>query len=117
MARFILRWLEIGRMYFCDDVGLDLVAMQENDLILPLTNINVRYKSSAKLADTMVIETSLKSFSKIKLVFAQKIYNKENGKTYIEATVEVVPVTNSGKLYRVMPEILKNMCEKYSEVK
>lgn len=110
-----LRWLEIGRMYFCDNVGLDLISMQENDLILPLTNINVRYKSSAKLGETMVIETSLKTYSKIKLTFAQRIFNKETCKTYIEAIVDVVPVSCEGKLYRNMPKVLKDMCNKYSE--
>ena len=110
-----LRWLEIGRMYFCDDVGLDLISMQDNDLILPLTNINVRYKSSAKLGETMVIETNLKSYSRVKLTFAQRIFNKETGKTYIEALVDVVPVSCEGKLYRNMPQVLKDMCNKYSE--
>ncbi len=110
-----LRWLEIGRMYFCDDMGLDLVKCQENNLVLPLTNINVKYKSPAKLGDIMVIETTFAKYSKIKLIFNQRIYNKETGNTYIEAVVEAVPVKNDGKLYRKMPEILKNACEKYAE--
>lgn len=112
-----LRWLEIGRMYFCDDIGVDLQTLQENDVVLPLTNINVRYKSSAKLFEIMVVETKLQSYSKIKLTFAQKIYNKETGKSYIEAVVDVVPVSCEGKLYRNMPQVLKDMCEKYSEDK
>ena len=65
----------------------------------------------------MVVETKLQSYSKIKLTFAQKIYNKETGKSYIEAVVDVVPVSCEGKLHRNMPQILKDMCEKYSEEK
>ncbi|MBR1908222.1 acyl-CoA thioesterase [bacterium] len=112
-----LRWLEIGRMYFCDDVGLDLVKCQENNLVLPLTGISVKYKSPAKLGDIMVIETKFVEYSKIKMTFNQRIYNKETGVTYIEAVVDVVPVSGDGKLYRKMPEILKSICEKYAEEK
>ncbi len=112
-----LRWLEIGRMYFCDDMGLDLVKCQENNLVLPLTSISVKYKSPAKLGDTMVIETTFAKSSKIKLTFEQRIYNKETGKAYIEAVIEVVPVSNDGKLYRKMPEVLQVACEKYAEEK
>ena len=112
-----LRWLEIGRMYFCDEMGLDLVKCQQNNLVLPLTNINVKYKSPAKLGDIMVIETKFAKSSKIKMTFAQRIYNKETEKTYIEAEVEVVPVTNDGKLYRKMPDFLQEACDKYAEEK
>ena len=65
----------------------------------------------------MVIETKLQAFSKIKLTFTQRIYNKETEKTYIEAIVDVVPVSCEGKLYRNMPQVIKDMCEKYSEEK
>ena len=54
-----LRWMEKGRVDFCEDLGLNLVTLQEQDIALPVTNMNVRYKSSAKLNDTVVIETSL----------------------------------------------------------
>lgn len=110
-----LRWMEIGRMYLCDDMGLNLAECQKNDIVLPLTNINVKYKSPAKLGDIMVIETKLEKYSKIKLVFNQRIYSKETNNTYIEALVEVVAVSNDGKLYRKMPDILKEACEKYAE--
>ena len=52
-----LRWMEKGRVDLCDMLGLDLVAMKNNDVLLPVANMNVRYKASARLDDDIIIET------------------------------------------------------------
>ena len=107
-----LRWMEKGRVDFCEDLGLNLVTLQEQDIALPVTNMNVRYKSSAKLNDTVIIETSLTKLTPITATFTQIIKNKTSGQTHIQAEFEVVAVTNDGKLYRRMPVILKDTLEK-----
>ena len=42
--------------------------------------------------------------------------SKETGKTFIEAEVDVVAITNDGKLYRRMPEILADIFKKELEL-
>src|SRR5574344_1535175 len=110
-----LRWLEAGRVDFCEMFGHNLVELEAQDITLPVVNLNVRYKSSAKLNDIVIIETKIKNFNPISVKFEQKIYNKESGKTYILAEIDVVAVNKEGKLYRRLPDILVEMFEKAME--
>lgn len=103
-----LRWMEKGRVDLCNELGLDLVVLKNEDVAIPVTNMNVRYKSSARLNDVVVVETWIKDISPIRLTFAQTIRNKENGKLFIKAEFEVVAIHNDGSLYRKMPEAITN---------
>lgn len=101
-----LRWLEMGRIELCEMMGHNLIELQSQNIALPVVNINVRYKSSAKLNDEMIIETFIQKYNSLSVSFEQKIVNKNTGKTFIEAVVDVVAIDNNGKLYRKMPQIL-----------
>lgn len=107
-----LRWMEQGRVELLNEMGLDLVELKKQDIVLPVTNLNIRYKSSAKLDDTIVIETEPLKLTPLTLSFSQTIKNKGTGKIHIQAEVEGVAVNNEGRLYRRMPESLKEVFEK-----
>ena len=110
-----LRWMEQARVEFCRELGIDLVSMKENDVVIPVTNINIRYKASAKLDDKLLVETQITKISPLTVTFCQIIKNKDTEKTYTIAEVEVVAVNNQGKIYRKMPELLRKACEKGME--
>lgn len=101
-----LRWLEMGRIEHGESIGCNLLELQAQNIALPVVNLNVRYKSSAKLSDELIIETILSNFNKLSATFEQKIIDKKTGKIFIEAQVDVVAIDNNGKLYRKMPQIL-----------
>ena len=45
-----LRWLERGRVELCEQLGHSLLKLtEEQDILLPVINMNVKYKMSAKL--------------------------------------------------------------------
>lgn len=110
-----LRWLEMGRVDLCEMMGHNLLDLQAQNITLPVVNINVRYKSSAKLNDEMIIETSIQKFNPLSVTFSQKISDKNTGRVFIEALVDVVAIDNKGKLYRKMPQILVEAFEKAME--
>lgn len=110
-----LRWMEKGRVDFCADLGLDLVEMKNMDIALPVTNMNVRYKSSAKLDETVVVETWIDSHKDFLVKFKQEIRSKETNKLHIKAEFDVVAVNNSGKLYRQIPDAVAQKIEKAME--
>lgn len=110
-----LRWLEMGRVELCEKMGHTLVELQADNIALPVVNINVRYKSSAKLNDEMIIETSIQKFNPLSVTFSQKISEKNTGKIFVEALVDVVAIDNNGKLYRKMPQVLVEAFEKAME--
>ena len=108
-----LRWLEMGRVELCAMMGLGVNDLAHNhDIVLPVVNLNLKYKMSARLEDEMIIETKISEFKGFTVTFKQKILSKETGKTFIEADVVVVAINNDGKLYRKMPEILAQAFEK-----
>ncbi len=110
-----LRWLEKGRVDLCDSMGLDLVTLKNMDILLPVTNMNVRYKASAKLNDFVIIETWIEKFNSLSVTFKQVIKSKETQKVFIEAQFDVVAINEAGKLYRRLPECIVQAFEKDSE--
>ena len=106
-----LRWLD-----WCEMQGYNLIELEAQDIVLPVVNLNVKYKSSAKLNDILIIETWIEKFNSLSVTFKQVIKSKETGKTFIEAEVEVVAISNDGKLYRRMPEILADIFKKELEL-
>ena len=101
-----LRWLEMGRVGICEMLGHNLIDLKEKDIVLPVVNLNVKYKMSAKLNDVVVTETEISEFNGFTVKFKQIIRSKETGKVCIDAEVSVVAIDNDGKLYRKMPEVL-----------
>lgn len=91
-----LRWLEKGRVDLCDALGLDLVTLKKSDILLPVTNMNVRYKASAKLNDTVIIETRIEKYNSLSVTFKQLIKSKETEKVFIEALFDVVAINEAG---------------------
>lgn len=110
-----LRWLEMGRVEWCQMMGHSLTELEAQDIVLPVVNINIRYKSSAKLDDELIVETYIKSFSGLSVTFAQTIRSEKTLKPFVEAEVEVVAINKAGKLYRRMPLVLADVFKKEVE--
>ena len=108
-----LSWLEMGRVELCNEMGLNINELHAQDIALPVVSLNVKYKSSARLEDVMIIETEIAEFKGFTVTFKQSIKSKETGKTFIEADFVVVAISNDGKLYRRMPKVLT---DKFNEV-
>ena len=107
-----LRRMEKGRVLFCDELGLDLVELKKNDIAIPVANINIRYKSSAKLDEKFSVLTKVTRITPFSVTFNQVIMNAETEQIYTDSDVVVVAVTNEGKLYRRLPDMIK---EKFNE--
>ena len=108
-----LRWMEQARVEFCRDIGLDLVEMKNNNIVIPVTHLNIRYKASAKLDDKIIVETSISKLSPLTITFLQVIKHEETDKVFTIGEIEVVAVNNGdGKIYRRMPDVLRSACEK-----
>ena len=101
-----IRWMEKGRVLFCDELGLDLVELKAADIAIPVANLNIRYKSSAKINEKYKVTTTVSKITPLAVTFRQITSNPENGQIYTDAEVVVVAVNNSGKLYRRLPEKL-----------
>lgn len=104
-----LRWLEAGRIEYTDKIlGLDLKKMQEEQhCLLPVIDLNIKYRSSAKLDDNLVMETKVSELRPSAIVFEQVIKNKETGTINITANVTCVALdTRTNKMYRRLPQYI-----------
>ena len=106
-----LRWMEMGRIEFCTQLGYTLKGLENIDILLPVSSINIKYKASAKLEDIVVIETEVSEFRGLTATFKQTIKSKETGKIFITADVVIVAVHQDGSLYRKIPEPLYSLFE------
>lgn len=103
-----LKWYEQARCDLCDELGFSLVELSKNEgIIFPIVNINLRYKAPAKLYDNLVIETSIKEFSRAKIIFEQITKNKETNTIYNIAEITAVTTDLNGKLIKNIPEKIK----------
>ncbi len=110
-----LRWLEAGRVELCEMLGHNLIELENKDIVMPVINLNIRYKASAKLNDNIIIETKISKFNGMSVTFSQAIRSAETLKTFVKAEVEVVAISKGGKLYRKMPDILADLFKKELE--
>ena len=107
-----LRWMEMGRIDFCKELGYTLKELENIDILLPVSSINIKYKASAKLEDIVIIETEVSDYTGLTATFKQTVKSKETGKVFITADVVIVAVHSDGKLYRKIPEPLAALFEK-----
>lgn len=99
-----LRWMEAARCEFCRDLNVDLIELSKNDIVIPVTNVNLRYKSSAKVDEKIVVETEVIKISPISMTFKQVIKNSDTQQVHVIAEVTVVAIHNDGSIYRHLPE-------------
>ena len=110
-----VRWMEQARVEFCREIGLDLVELMNSGITIPVTSMNIRYKASARLDENVIVETYVSKISPLTITFTQIIKSEDMSKTFIIGTVEVVAVNNEGRIYRRLPDVLKQACEKVLE--
>ncbi|GAA0737901.1 thioesterase family protein [Clostridium oceanicum] len=71
-------WFEIGRSEFIKATGLSYSDIENQNIMMPLSETYCKYLKPAKYEDRIIIETYIKEFSPVKVIFEYKIINKEN---------------------------------------
>lgn len=104
-----LRWLEMGRVYLCEKCGLFLKELEKEDIVMPVSEMNVKFKQSAKLDDNIIIKTQISQHGKFFIDFHQTIKDENEEKTYIVATFRVVAIHKDGTLYRSLPKQIEKL--------
>ncbi len=100
-----LRWMEAGRVDFLYLNGTDIKKLdEESKIVMPVVEINIKYKQSAKLMDEIIVETKEIEVTNLYIVFEQTIKNKE-GTILTTSTVKGLALQN-GKVMRNLKSIL-----------
>lgn len=67
-------WFEAGRTDFIRQMGLPYSKIEETGAMLPLIELKCSYKGYAKYEDEIVVKTSIKDYTGIRLAFHYEVY-------------------------------------------
>ncbi|MFH0702837.1 MAG: thioesterase family protein [bacterium] len=107
-----IKWFEIGRIEFSELIGISFNILNKMGILLPVVEINCRYKSPARLMDKLSILTELKELKNTSITFFHAIKNIDTDNLILNATSTVVTTNKEGKLFKKIPDYLY---EKYVE--
>jgi acyl-CoA thioester hydrolase len=79
-----LDWLEAARGEFIRALGSTVLQWQERDVIFPVIEARLRYKSPARYDDLLTIEVWPTAIERVRLNFAHRV-TAQTGKLVLEA--------------------------------
>ena len=71
------KYLEIARIDWLEKIGISYKSMEKNGIMLPVYEMNFKFKKSAFFDDQLKIFTSLRQRPDVKIIFDYKIYNQD----------------------------------------
>ena len=71
------QYLEIARIDWLQALGISYNSMEKEGVMLPVYELNLRFKKSAKFDDVLKIETTLLKKPGVKIDFNYRIFNQE----------------------------------------
>ena len=71
-------FFEIGRIDWLRAYGISYKNMEENNVMLPVVNLQCNFKKSAEFDDEITVKTSLKKIPTVKIEFEYEIFNQKN---------------------------------------
>ncbi|MFC6646973.1 acyl-CoA thioesterase [Granulicella cerasi] len=94
-----LVWMEVGRVEFVRETGLDYAAMErEDNALIAVVNVNVRYKSPARYDDEILVRTKLAEARGSIIRFTYSVVRESDGAEL--ATGETVHVVVDREMKR-----------------
>lgn len=72
-----VRYFECGRTAMLKEVGLPIEKIEEAGVMLPVVSVECRYRTPAKLGDTLRIVTAVDEVPRAKLVIRNEVYNQQ----------------------------------------
>ncbi len=99
-----LRLFEIGRTELVRSLGISYKEIEKKyKIMLPVIEVWVKYKASAKYDDYLTIYTEIKELKQRKITFFYAIKKEE--KTLVEGYTVHIPVNEEGKPVKFPQEI------------
>ena len=99
------KWFEAARVGLVEQLGLELEALEQSGIVFPVVEMNIRYKSSAKMNERIIIKTNISEVKPLSVKFEHKVYEKNTNTLRVIAYTTIVVIdTKTGKMLRRMPD-------------
>ena len=73
-------WFEAGRTDFFKKIGISYKEIESKGILLPLYEMNCKFIRPALYEDELIIKTSLKVITKVRIIFTYEVINNLDGK-------------------------------------
>jgi acyl-CoA thioester hydrolase len=70
-------WYEMGRIKFCDDIGLPFAELEKENIGLAMISMSSFYKKPTYFGQTYQLITYLREFGRLKMKFEYELYDQE----------------------------------------
>ncbi|MDR6300340.1 acyl-CoA thioesterase [Mesonia maritima] len=101
------QYLELARIEWMEQFGVSYKGMEENGVMLPIYEMNFKFRNPAKFDDILTIETTLENAPEVKIEFSYKIYNQNKELLTTASTVLVFTDMKTKKITRCPKYILE----------
>lgn len=102
------QYFEIGRVESIRQLGYTYKNMEEDGVMMPVIEMNVKYLRSARYDDLLTIKTTLKEVpTDHQITFNQEVFN-EQGKLLTSGTVLLYFIDMQTRKKAKMPELLND---------
>ena len=98
-------YLEQGRTEWLRELGFSYRWMEEHDVQLPVTHLEISYKKPARYDDLITVTTTLQETPTVKIEFYYEIHN-EQGELLVSAETTLVFVNMKTNKLRKAPDYL-----------
>ena len=82
-------------------LGILLTDMLAEDIVFPITDVDCKYRASAKFDDYILIEAVLTAVSKVKMVFAYRVMREQDGALLATGSTQNAFTNKQGKVIRL----------------
>jgi len=98
-------YLEEGRTEWLRALGFSYKYMEDNNVELPVVNLNINFKQPAYYDDLITVTSTLKEIPSVRIEFYYEIHNQD-GKLLVTATTTLVFVNSTTKKLMKAPKYL-----------
>jgi acyl-CoA thioester hydrolase len=105
-----LRWFEIGRTEMIRSWGLAYKELEDRGVFLPVAEARLKFISSARYDDVLVIETTLDPGVRAGMKFDYRVFERESDKLLAEGFTVHAFMDADGKVIRP-PRFLRRLVQ------
>lgn len=96
-ANYLL-YCEIGRTEWLRSLGVPYRSVEDEGILLTVTEASLRFRKPARYDDPLVIETWLEALRRVRLVLGNRVLLGGSGEVLCDATITLASVDRNGRV-------------------
>ncbi len=102
-----LKYFERARTHYLEERGISVVGLIEEGTQFLVVHAELDYRSPARYADILMIDTKLTQIGRSSLTFGHVIRERASGRIVVEGSAKLVTVNLQGRVKRLEPRLLE----------